>query len=452
MALGEREMDGYALEGMARALWVHAYMLWALEVEPPPDLGTRPWDELAPNNDSTRRASMAAAKELEGLLGAENDLGRYPLAKIFRRATGEDAKDYGVGTVLYAFGEDVAHVCMGTRDHQDSAVPFAEGLVIPHFSVELSDDGTQLSWDGGWTWNGSHCNPCRRNGDEPEVLVIEDDESLQKMYPRIIRRVLPTAKIHIVDNYTAALGYLETRDIKLVISDVDLVGHRTGVDVFEWVRQHQPHLVDRYVFVTGGNPHVQQIHRLYLEKPAEPDELREMIRTMAASAPAAPAKSRTRTRTSAPPATRRATQSPPIRTASKTAPPARPVTIMAPPSSSAMSTEAFARAVNEAMSTIRAEPSPLRPGVTVGRFGPDKVFVSAIWRTLSADPRFHQMTHQQFLRHLLDANRHGYIALARADMPGAMDPTEVTDSEIRDMGSTFHFVVDRSAAPYGTRW
>lgn len=75
-----------------------------------------------------------------------------------------------------------------------------------------------------------------------------------------------------------------------------------------------------------------------------------------------------------------------------------------------------------------------------GRFGAEKVFVSAIWRTL--DRRAQDLSLDGFKRWLLDANRSGQLKLARADLVGTMDAKLVADSEIRDQGATFHFVLD----------
>jgi hypothetical protein len=82
-----------------------------------------------------------------------------------------------------------------------------------------------------------------------------------------------------------------------------------------------------------------------------------------------------------------------------------------------------------------------------GRFGPYKVFISAIWRQLAHDRRRDGMTLADLKRRLLDANRAGTLSLARADLVGAMDPKEVATSEITDLGSSFHFVIDRSHLP-----
>ncbi|HET9624021.1 MAG TPA: hypothetical protein VFP84_21765, partial [Kofleriaceae bacterium] len=78
-----------------------------------------------------------------------------------------------------------------------------------------------------------------------------------------------------------------------------------------------------------------------------------------------------------------------------------------------------------------------------GRFGPEKVFVSALWHRIEHDRRVPDLSFDRFKRWLVTANRDQLIDLARADVVGAMDPKLVAESEIEDLGATFHFVVDR---------
>lgn len=77
-----------------------------------------------------------------------------------------------------------------------------------------------------------------------------------------------------------------------------------------------------------------------------------------------------------------------------------------------------------------------------GRHG-EKVYVSAIWRTLERDRRVSDLSLDHFKTWLLNANRDGRLVLARADLVGAMDAKQVRESEINDRGTTFHFVLDQ---------
>ncbi|MBC7975460.1 MAG: hypothetical protein H7138_10790 [Myxococcales bacterium] len=79
---------------------------------------------------------------------------------------------------------------------------------------------------------------------------------------------------------------------------------------------------------------------------------------------------------------------------------------------------------------------------TEGRFG-EKVYVSAIWRSITRERKASDLSLDYFKRWLIGANRDGWLVLARADLIGAMDAKQVTESEINDRGATFHFVLDQ---------
>jgi hypothetical protein len=144
----EREIEGHILNGMARTLWLHAYIMWTTEVEPPPVIHSETWDEAAP---PTPPAAMQAARELADGIGEVNRLGLHPLVAMFdqvgvrrpaRSASGATEADAAV-----AFGEHLASACLQTQD-----VPVLERFSLPYFKVELDDDGRHLSWDGGESW------------------------------------------------------------------------------------------------------------------------------------------------------------------------------------------------------------------------------------------------------------------------------------------------------------
>lgn len=84
-----------------------------------------------------------------------------------------------------------------------------------------------------------------------------------------------------------------------------------------------------------------------------------------------------------------------------------------------------------------------------GRFGAEKVFVSALWQRIERDGRIPDYSFDRFKHWLVTANRDQLLTLARADLVGAMDPTLVAESEIRHLGTSFHFVVDRRVATSG---
>jgi hypothetical protein len=82
-----------------------------------------------------------------------------------------------------------------------------------------------------------------------------------------------------------------------------------------------------------------------------------------------------------------------------------------------------------------------------GRYGSEKVFVSALWQRLERRGRPAELSLDHFKRWLVTANRNRWLTLARADVVGAMDPKQVRESEIQDLGATFHFVLDPARNP-----
>lgn len=95
--------------------------------------------------------------------------------------------------------------------------------------------------------------------------------------------------------------------------------------------------------------------------------------------------------------------------------------------------EGLLTAVREAIPMVGAD----------GRYGKENVFVSALWRQLARDRRLPDLSLDHFKRWLVDANRDQLLALGRADLVDDMDARLVEDSEIEDLGATFHFVIDR---------
>ncbi len=75
-----------------------------------------------------------------------------------------------------------------------------------------------------------------------------------------------------------------------------------------------------------------------------------------------------------------------------------------------------------------------------GRFGPHKVFISAIWRQLESHALLAGMDVNTFKDHLAEANRQDLLALHRADLVTVMDPVSVAESEVHYGNAIYHFV------------
>lgn len=75
-----------------------------------------------------------------------------------------------------------------------------------------------------------------------------------------------------------------------------------------------------------------------------------------------------------------------------------------------------------------------------GRFGDNKVFISHVWKAFEAEPDAPRLSLERFKEQLLEAHRRQSIELARADLVERMNPEDVVASEVRYLGSTFHFI------------
>jgi CheY-like chemotaxis protein len=332
------------------------------------------------SSGSTPTAAYQAARDLIELYEALNNSGIEDLVRRFPENIS---------------GDDLAWFAM------TPGPPATQAIYVPDFTVTL--DGDRLVWDGGSRLERNPARAAVRNAGE-EVLLIEDDPMIQRSTTRMLKKLFPSAAIVIADNADAAIADLKVHEFSHVVSDVDILGDKSGIDVFRWVQQHQPHMVDRYTFFTG-NVIAEQVHDRVVLKPAGFSELRDVV-MRAASAPS-------------------------------------PARVTARPAAPATTSRDIAHAVLAAMPAIVQEPGP--QGGPRGRYGARKVFIAAIWRHLQGSPELRGMTESEFKRELVAANRFGGITLARADLVGAMDRQEVAQSEIEDRGATFHFVLDPSA-------
>jgi signal transduction histidine kinase/CheY-like chemotaxis protein len=83
----------------------------------------------------------------------------------------------------------------------------------------------------------------------PVILVVDDEPTLRN----IQRRLLAYENVDVVlaANGEEARHILETQGIDLVISDLRMPGPTDGAGLVAWIGEHQPHLSDRILIVTG---------------------------------------------------------------------------------------------------------------------------------------------------------------------------------------------------------
>jgi two-component system NtrC family sensor kinase len=114
--------------------------------------------------------------------------------------------------------------------------------------------------------------------DEPEIAALLADMLTRQGYDCAV-----------ADNGEAALKLLAERDFALILCDLRMPGV-DGAAVYEWLRQHRPHLCRRLGFVTGDTlgtateGFVARSGRPVLEKPFVPSALRQLVAEIRAAA------------------------------------------------------------------------------------------------------------------------------------------------------------------------
>ena len=97
------------------------------------------------------------------------------------------------------------------------------------------------------------------------ALIIEDWPSTR----RVIRRAIMTmfeGRVRVVeaDSATEAVSALRVDSFDVVISDFNL-GATSGLDVLDFLRAEQPHMVDKFVFFTSTSG-IGEVHHKVISK------------------------------------------------------------------------------------------------------------------------------------------------------------------------------------------
>lgn len=359
------------VRGISHRLWEHAYRATGATGQIPRE----------------PQAVTQAARDLMSLIEEANG---SRLARVM------DFDDAGVYE-LKVFGSELAALCLGESEAGTGMYNTGD-LLIPEFEIRLSEDGDELTWDGSAMPAAPRCNPagcgCKHNpAAEPRILLLEDEPMIAKGTTRMLGRVFPGVPVTVIDNVDEAIAHLKHHDVTLVVSDYDVLGDKTGGDLFNWVQANRPELVDGYVFFSGNEAAVEALgHHRFLPKPAGLAEFKAAV-------------------------------------------------LGGPTPNPAATPRDVSEAVLEVLPAIRAEHD--HEGKARERFG-RKVFVSAIWRSINEDPRLQGINEEEFKRLLLLAHRERLLSMARADYVAAMNADEVAESEIKADGATFHFVLDPS--------
>lgn len=111
-----------------------------------------------------------------------------------------------------------------------------------------------------------------------KILLVEDDQALQRATVRMLRIVRADAQVLLAQTYDEAVAHLAVNpELGLILCDYNLIGPKTGGDVLEWIKTNRPELVEKFVFVSG-NDEVRKLHDRYIVKPCFPGDIRALLR------------------------------------------------------------------------------------------------------------------------------------------------------------------------------
>src|SRR5205085_7617613 len=81
------------------------------------------------------------------------------------------------------------------------------------------------------------------------ALVVDDEETLVTMQTAFLADI----GVQAAGAFSGAdaLLHLQSNHVDLVISDVRMPGTVDGIQLYEWIGRNQPHLLKRFLFVSG---------------------------------------------------------------------------------------------------------------------------------------------------------------------------------------------------------
>lgn len=118
-----------------------------------------------------------------------------------------------------------------------------------------------------------------------KLLYIEDNVDVRRSVLRMLRLWydIEVDEFRIADSADEAIAHIRDcelgRGFDFVLSDFDLRGPKTGLDVLMWVREHVSRLEDRFLFLSG-NPDFDKSHLRWVVKGEDPKVLRAAIDDM----------------------------------------------------------------------------------------------------------------------------------------------------------------------------
>ncbi|MCA9531175.1 MAG: PAS domain S-box protein [Myxococcales bacterium] len=121
-------------------------------------------------------------------------------------------------------------------------------------------------------------SPLDQDRGTARVLVIDDEALVGRAFARILRG----HQVVVAESGRAALALVEGKQFDLIFCDL-MMPDLSGMDFYEVLRQRQPELCERIVFMTGGaftpraREFVSSVENLVLEKPIDLFEVRSYV-------------------------------------------------------------------------------------------------------------------------------------------------------------------------------
>lgn len=115
------------------------------------------------------------------------------------------------------------------------------------------------------------------------ALVVEDNESLRLLFRALLQSL--GFQPDEAPNGSVALQMIEDVDYDFIISDIDMPV-LNGIEFYQQLSAHSPHLCDRIVFTTGNTSNerykdfFETVSCPVLFKPFYRDELTSILRTL----------------------------------------------------------------------------------------------------------------------------------------------------------------------------
>ena len=130
----------------------------------------------------------------------------------------------------------------------------------------------------GWAFVAPEGWAARRTG--KRILLVEDDPLVSDALAQLLR--CDGYQVDAVSNGVQALAQLAARDYDVIVCDVSLP-ELDGPGVYRGVSAIAPHLLPRFIFITGhdvvaGEECLAQVTAPLLHKPFEIDALQQAIR------------------------------------------------------------------------------------------------------------------------------------------------------------------------------